>query len=117
MGISGIFGFARLCALVLGYSGVLDTYRAFYQVMFKNKTSHSKIDPRKSTRTMIGYQTIRYCALAKNGIDFLQAFTFQEMSPLKSSNRSSEANCLLILVTGLMELVSHHVISMIIIKR
>ena len=32
MGISGIFGFARLCALVLGYSGVLDTYRAFYQV-------------------------------------------------------------------------------------
>ena len=34
MGISGIFGFARLCALVLGYSGVLDTYRAFYQVKF-----------------------------------------------------------------------------------
>ena len=32
MGVSGVFGFARLCALVLGYSGVLDTYRAFYQV-------------------------------------------------------------------------------------
>ena len=32
MGVSGLFGFARLCALVLGYSGVLDTYRAFYQV-------------------------------------------------------------------------------------
>jgi len=36
MGVSGLFGFARLCALVLGYSGVLDTYRAFYQKVNKN---------------------------------------------------------------------------------
>ena len=74
-----------------------------YNSKFEFQTSHSKIDSRKFTRTMNGYQTIRYCALAKNGIDFLQAFTFQEMSRLKSFNRSSEVNCLLILVTGLME--------------
>ena len=52
---------------------------------------------------MIGYQTIRYCALAKSGIDFLQAFTFQETSRPKSSNQSLEANYQLILATGLME--------------
>ena len=40
MGVSGIFGFARLCALVLGYSGVLDTYRAFYQVQFSYNSWH-----------------------------------------------------------------------------
>ena len=52
---------------------------------------------------MIGYQTIPHCALAKNGTDFLQAFTFQEMSQPKLSNQSLEANCPLILVNGLME--------------
>ena len=30
--ISGIFGLARMCAMVLGYAGVVDTYRSFYQV-------------------------------------------------------------------------------------
>lgn len=29
--ISGIFGLARMCAMVLGYAGVVDTYRSFYQ--------------------------------------------------------------------------------------
>ena len=30
---SGMFGFSRLCALTLGYSAPMDTYRALYQVI------------------------------------------------------------------------------------
>jgi len=30
--ISGLFGLSRVIALVLGYSGVVDTYRGAYQV-------------------------------------------------------------------------------------
>ena len=30
--VSGLFGAARLCAMVLGYAGIVDTYRSFYQV-------------------------------------------------------------------------------------
>jgi alpha-1,2-mannosyltransferase len=34
--ISGVFGLSRLCALTLGYSAPMDTYRALYQHVEKN---------------------------------------------------------------------------------
>ena len=51
---------------------------------------------------MSGYQMKQHYALVKNGIDFLQAFTFPKMFQPNSSNQNSEANYPLILANGLL---------------